>query len=426
MIKYVVVEPNKAHVVVSMGKGRKVYHPSRQGSKSSYWFIPLIMRRIIVSLENVKHEINEIVLHDMHVAPFKCDITCWFKIEDPEKAAEKLDVDENGNIMASIRETLNAQVQGVARNAAMQQEILDLMRDRLKFGESVFTTVNGDLDDWGVKLVKLEIIDFADADGGHVIEDYEKRREAQINSTTRQVVADQQQAALVKEAEANKTAEQARIESEQIIELRDVEKLQIVETRRQEARVKVAEQAEKANKIEVLANKTKVIGEAQYTAEAKVIVAGADADAQARIAEGQKKAKVTLAEAEAEAVRVAAVADSEATTVNGTAQANVVRLKGEAEAVALEKKADAQKKFTDASKEIELTKIAADVQKVQYQSTAEALRSANIQIVSPDMNFMGFGAKEGMGLGVMANALKKVSGIDLAKVLPSKSVQEKK
>ena len=64
----------------------------------------------IVSLENVKHEINEIKLHDKMVAPFKCDITCWFKITNPELAAEKLDVDANGNIMESIKDTLNAQV----------------------------------------------------------------------------------------------------------------------------------------------------------------------------------------------------------------------------------------------------------------------------------------------------------------------------
>lgn len=29
---YVVVEPNKAHVVVFMGGGRKIYHPAREGA----------------------------------------------------------------------------------------------------------------------------------------------------------------------------------------------------------------------------------------------------------------------------------------------------------------------------------------------------------------------------------------------------------
>lgn len=410
---YVVVEPNKAHVVVTMGSGRKIYHPAVEGAKSAYFYLPFLMQRIIVSLENVKHEINNIVLHDKNVAPFQCDITCWFKITDPQLAAEKLDVDEEGNIMTSIRETLNAQVQGVARNAAMQQEILDLMRDRMSFGESVFKTVNGDLDEWGVQLVKLEIIDFADAQGGHVIDDYEKRREAEINSATRQVVAVQDQVAKVKEAEAMKAAEQARIEASQIIEMRDIDRTQSVGIRQQEARLKVAVQADLANAKEVAAQKTKIVGEARYTAEAAVVKAEGEAQAKVKTSTGQAEAEVKLAEGRASAVKVEAGAAAQATEVKGTAEAEVIKLTGTAEALAVEKKADAQKKFTDASKEIELSKIAADIEKTKFNAMANAMQKADIQVISPDMSFMGFGAKEGAGIGALVGALKKSSGLDL-------------
>lgn len=214
---YTVVEPNKAHVIVAFSSGRKIYHPSMDKKKSAYFYIPMFMRRIIVSLENVKHEINNIELRDNKFAPFKCDITCWFKIANPDFAAEKLDVDKEGNIMDSIRETLNAQVQGVVRAAAMKQEIMELMQDRTTFGKSVFEEVNGDLDEWGVQLVKLEIIDFSDLDQTHVIKDYEARREAEISSVTRQTVAKNDQEAQVKEAEAKKISETAKIDANQLI-----------------------------------------------------------------------------------------------------------------------------------------------------------------------------------------------------------------
>lgn len=414
---YVVVEPNKAHVVVFMGGGRKIYHPAREGSGSAYFYLPFLMQRIMVSLENVKHEINDIILHDKDVAPFKCDITCWFKITDPELAAEKLDVDSEGNIMTSIKETLNAQVQGIARNAAMQQEILDLMRDRLSFGESVRKTVNGDLDEWGVQLVKLEIIDFSDTGNSHVIADYEARREAEISSETRQTVAEKEQEAKVKEAEAKRISEKARIDADQEIEMRDIEKAEQVGIRREKQRLTVAEQADKANEKEVSAARTKTVGEAEYMADAQVIQADGQQKSQAKLAEGQKAAKVTIATGEAEAVKLDAQARSEAIQKTGTAEAEVVKQKGMAEATALEKKADAQKKFTDVSKDIELAKIAADIQKTQYTSMAQALQQANIQIVGEDMKLLGFGAKEGAGLGSLVTALSKASGIDLGKVV---------
>lgn len=421
---YVVVEPNKAHVVVSMGGGRRIYHPSDKGTRSAYFYIPFLMRRIIVSLENVKHEINNIILHDSEVAPFQCDITCWFKITDPQLAGEKLDVDSDGNIMDSIRETLNAQVQGVARDAAMKQEVLELMRDRKTFGEGVFATVNGDLDEWGVQLVKLEIIDFSDTQNSHIIRDYEARREATISSTTRQTVALQDQEAKVKEAEAKRISERARIESEQEVEMRAIEARELMGVRSEKARLNVAVQSDLANAKEVTAQKTKILGEANYTAEASVIRADGEAKSKVKASEGQAQAEVKLAEGRASAVKVEAVAAAESTEKRGAATAKVVELTGAAEAAAVEKKADAQKKFTDASKEIELSKIAADIEKTKYLSMANAMQKANIQVISPDMSFMGFGAKEGAGLGVLVESLTKASGLDLKGILSNLGKKE--
>ena len=390
---YTVVEPNKAHVVVSFGSGRHIYHPSMSGKKSAYFFIPMFMKRIIVSLENVKHEINEIELRDAHFAPFKCDITCWFKIENPDFAAEKLDVDRDGNIMNSIRETLNAQVQGVVRAASMKQEVMELMKDRTTFGESVFKEVNGDLDSWGIQLVKLEIIDFSDLNDTHVIRDYEARRESEISSMTRQTVAKNNQDAKVAEAIANKTSEVARINAEQEAQMRDIERNEATRIRDEAARLKVAETTEKANQMQVEAEKTKAVGQTKYEAEAKIA-----------LAEGEKTSRIKIAEGEAQANKA-----------RGIAQAEVVERTGTAEASAIEKKADAQKKFQDASKDIEMAKIAADIRKTQFTATAQALATAKIQIISKDMSFMGFGAEQGAGLDVLLSN----SGIDLNEAIKS-------
>jgi flotillin len=405
---YVVVKPNQAHVIVS-GRGRKVYSPSTVDGvayPTSYIYIPILMQRIIVSLENVKHEINDIELRDLEVAPFKCDITCWFKITDPDLAAEKLDVDEDGNIMESIRHTLNAQVNGVARAVAMKQEVIDLMRNRKGFRDDVFEEVNGDLDDWGVQLVKLEIIDFKDGDNSHVLRDYELRREAFVEAETRKTVAQQNKEAEVEEADSKKLAETAKLESSEAIALREIDKEQQVGIRNEQARLEVAKAQDEANAQEVAAEKTKAVGKATYEAEAKEIVAA-----------GEAKAEVKKSAGKADGRKLEAAADAEAVLVKGTAEADVAQKKGIAEATALEKKADAQKKFTDVSKDIEMAQIAADIEKTKYGAMAQALEKANIQIVSKDMSFMGFGANEGAGLGAMAKALEATSGISIPQLV---------
>lgn len=392
---YTVVEPNKAHVVVAFGGGRKIYHPSRDGSKSAYFFIPIFMQRIIVSLENVKHEINNIELWDSQMAPFKVDITCWFKINNPDFAAEKLDVDSEGSVMESIRATLNAQVQGVVRAASMKQEILELMKDRTNFGKSVFQEVNGDLDEWGVQLVKLEIIDFSDMEGSNVIQDYEARREAEISSGTRIIVAEKDQLAKIKEAEAKEAAETARIKADREIEMRDLEKKETTGVRDQSAQLKIAQQTEKANEQQVKADKTALVGDAKNQAEAKIA-----------LAEGEKTSTIRLAEGQAQEVEL-----------KGKADATVIENTGTAEAVAVEKKAEAQKKFVDVSKDIEMAKIAADIQKVKFTSMAEAIKEADVQIISKDMSFLGFGAETGAGLGVAIENLQKNSDVDLSGIV---------
>lgn len=411
---YVVVEPNKAHVVVTMGGGRKIYHPAREGAKSAYFFIPFLMQRIIVSLENVKHEINEIELKDSNVAPFKCDITCWFRIESPELAAEKLDVDAEGNIMKSITETLNAQIQGVARSAAMGQEVIELMRNRQGFGADVFKQVNGDLDEWGVQLVKLEIIDFKDVQGSQVIKDYETRREATVAAETRKIVAEQDRDAKVAEAEAKKISEKARLDSEQEVEMRDIQKQEQVGIRKEQQRLTVAEQAEKANAKEVAAERVRTVGEAEYVADALEIESDGKAKAEVKTAEGRATAVELSAKANAEAVKVDAEAQAEATKKKGNAEAEVIKAKGASEAEALEKKAVAQGKFQDASKDVEFKRIEADVEKSKFASMAQAYANASVQIISDKFDFMGFGAKEGLGLGIAMNNLKEKSGIDVA------------
>ncbi|MCK5017888.1 MAG: hypothetical protein KAS32_12565, partial [Candidatus Peribacteraceae bacterium] len=191
LFTYTVIDPNDAHVVVFMGRGRKIYSPvEKEGrkTKTSYFYIPLLMKRFKLPLTNVKMDIKNIHLNDREVAPFICDVITWLHISDPIQAAERLDLKQP---FESLEADLINLVQAVARAVAMKQEVLDIMRDRQTFSKSVSAEVGDILNQWGVDLVNLEINDIRDdaEKDSSVISDYESIRKIHVKTQARQEVA---------------------------------------------------------------------------------------------------------------------------------------------------------------------------------------------------------------------------------------------
>src|SRR5512136_1702018 len=82
---YTVVPPHEAHVVVSRGKGKKVYcSRPLEGVKlqSSYWYVPILDQRLIIPLENIRIEIDGIPLRDQLMAKFSGDVVCFLSVTD--------------------------------------------------------------------------------------------------------------------------------------------------------------------------------------------------------------------------------------------------------------------------------------------------------------------------------------------------------
>jgi flotillin len=397
---YTVVEPNKAHVVVFMGSGRKVYSPHMaDGIKkpTSYFFIPMLMKRTILPLTNVKMEIDGFELTDANVAPFMCEVTCWFRIEQPEIAVEKLDIDET--LETAVRGTLEELIRGISRASAMKQEVLDIMRDRKTFGDSVEKEVNGALEEWGLELVKLEIIDFSDPEGSSVIADYENMRKSEISSNSRKIVAAQNKDANVVEAESIKQSGVARAESDREVQKAEVEKNKQVLISQEQANQEVAMQRQLANVKKVEAERALTVGQATV----------------------QQQATVTLAEGEAKAVYTKGKASADVVQATGTAEAVVVESKGLAEAKAKDAMAEALKKYNDSGINLEKIKAYVDVQKTMYENLGMALQAAHINLVggAEGNSLFGFdlGSKGGAGLGQFIKSLEATTGLDAGQII---------
>jgi len=147
---YVVVPPQEAHVVVSRGKGRKVYS-SREGQKSSYWRVPIIQQRAVLPIENIQIQVEDVPLRDKNMAKFLGDVVAWLNIVDPLLASERLGKLERG--FESIEADVKNVIQAVTRNMSMYWTLIDIMINRKEFSESVEKAINEELDAWGIKLV---------------------------------------------------------------------------------------------------------------------------------------------------------------------------------------------------------------------------------------------------------------------------------
>lgn len=403
---YTVVKPNEAHVVVFMGKGRRIYSPSMVAGKTfstAYFKIPSLMKVNILPLANVKMELPGFRLVDKDVAPFTCEVVCWFRIKSPADAIEKIDID--GEFAESVLKILEAQIRGVARAAAMKQSILQIMQNRKDFGDIVEEEVNGTLDEWGLELVKLEIIDFADTENSQVIQNYENKRESQIEAESRKEVAAQKKDAEIAEAQAARESGIAKAEADQKVQQAGVERDKQVNISKEKAAQEVATASMDANAQTVEAERKLQVGRASYNKDAKIIEA-----------EGERTSTIRLGEGQAESNRVKGQANAQVIRLEGEGQAAAKKAQGLAEAVAIDKKAEALKKYNDAGINLEKIRATVEIEKTKFVNLGAALQKAQIQIINggeTDLFGMAVGPKQGAGFATALKAFEQVSGIDV-------------
>lgn len=384
---YTVIGPNEAHVIVFMGRGRSIKSPVKTAGvdgKTSYFYIPFLMKRYIMPLTNVKLDINDIPLNDIQVAPFMCDVVTWLRIADPIKAAERLDL--TGDVFQSLHQDLTAIVQAIARAASMKQEILDIMRDRATFSKGVSSEVDIVLQEWGVQLVNLEINEIRDQEGSAVIQNYESMRKAAVQSLARIEVSKRDREAIEAEQGNIQLAEIAKADSMKAYTIKQIDRDTTIgiNTQKKEQAIALAESETNAQKV----------------AASRVLTVGA--------ADIAREAAITKATGDGEAIRITGEKEAAVVTLKGQAEGHAIEAKGLAEAKIKDAMAEALKKFNEAG--IDITKITAavDIQKAFAAAYAMIAQNADIKVVTSGEggNILGLpmNAKTGADLGQMLEA----------------------
>lgn len=293
-----VVPTNMVHTVQSAKKTTS-YGTKQAGGNVYYkWpsWIPIIGVTVIeLPVSNFDLTLREYKAYDIDRVPFTVDVTAFFRIEDTNEAAQRVETHKE------LYEQLEYVVQGAVRTILASYKIDQIMLERSTFGEAFTKEVSEGLKQWGVTAVKnMELMDIQDADGSHVISNIMAKKKSFIEMESRKEVANN-----LKEAET------AEIEAKQIVDIRGQEALQAVGERAAEkdkqvgianekAKQQIKEQERATKEKEMAVIQVAEVKNQEIIKEKAVVKAEEEKQTAVIRAEGQKAQTVLDAEAKKE------------------------------------------------------------------------------------------------------------------------------
>lgn len=361
--KYRTVVPTNMVHIVNSSSGRRVYgKDSDQGN--TYYAFPDWIPKIGVNVtqfptSNFGVELNGYAAYDHKRLPFQVDVQAFFVMEDADIVSQRV------SDFRELKEHLEKIVSGAVRKVTASMPLEKILSARAELSTDFDSEVSEQLKDWGVKAVNsIEFMNIKDANGSTVIQDIQQKEESRINRESREVQAENEQAAQIKEIEAQRKVAMEKENAAQQVGTRTAEKNQAVGIAQEQSKQAVAEQ----NKITTEKNmEVKRIEETRAAEIAKEVALTQAEQKRQEItinAESQKVAEITEAEAEKQKQVLAAQAAKEAAELKAEAEKIAQQKKAEADKLAIELKAEAEQRAVELQAQ-------ADQKAVQLSSQAQ-------------------------------------------------------
>ena len=229
----VIVPTDKVHIV-QRNKSTTSYGAGLDAGNVYYNFpawMPILgitMRELPVS--NFDLDLKNYEAYDQDRVPFIVDVKAFFRIEDTNVAASKVEsFNELTNHLVGI-------VQGAIRSILANAELSAIMEERTVYGEKFTNSVKDSLKEWGVINVKnIELMDIKDAPGSNSIQNIMAKKQSEIEKDSRITVAKNKQ-----------LAREQEIESEQVVNIKQAKQKEAVGVANAQAEQRVGIEKEKA------------------------------------------------------------------------------------------------------------------------------------------------------------------------------------
>jgi len=392
---YRLVPANEAHVVIQRGK-RRTFSSMKEYSdvgKAAYFKVPpwvpgwgMIIHKM--PLEILSISIPDFLAFDENRARFLCDIRAYVVIKDSTIAAMRFPSKEKG-VGVNIKELadqISKVVQATTRDSTTKRNIREIINDREGIIEKIKDPLAEALQNWGLILSDIELVEFKDPtekeygekEPPHVIKDISAVEEIKINSEMRRKNAEETKAARVTEAETEEFARRREIEKEEQIGIREKKKLQ-----------EIAKEEKIATEEQLEIEKVKQVKTEKIMKERAIV----EANKQKEVEEVNKTQKKLIGEG-----------DRLMKEEQAKGEAAPIREKGLAEAMAKDKLQAALNKFTPGAIQTLIAEIEVERDRQIGVNLADAYKTADIRV------FTGGGdSKTGFDMGALIEGVKASS-----------------
>ncbi len=374
---YRIIPPSEAHLVVCPTKKMVCASDERvQNEQGSKWYlhIPLIRQVRIIDLTTKELIVNQ-ETYEKGQARYNVKSSTKYRVKNVEIAAETF-ISQN-----DLQEQLTEVIRASVRAVTVRYDVTEARAKKQLMSEEIQKEFVDDFSKWGLELINFQLVDFRDTESSKIISDISKRREVEIEATTREQNAEKIKQAKMKEAESDEKAKE-----------REIERDKVVGERQQQMKQAVAEKEKTAKEKEYEVIRVQIVKQAEIDKDKAKVDAARDKEVE-EIRKEQKKV-----EGEGDRLRAEEQAKGEAAPI---------REKGLAEALAKEKLQAALNKFKPEAIRALVAEKIVDKDLQVGKATADALKEADVRVFSG-----GEGDKAGFDFAKLLAAMS--TGDDMA------------
>lgn len=316
-----VVPTNQVHIVQTASK--KISYGSGSAAGNVYYKVPSFIPKFGVEVSSFPLSIFNIGLknyeaYDKGRLPFVVDIAAFFRINDSDRAAERV------SNFGELQEQLASVLQGAVRRILGTNELEEIMQDRAKLGQEFTTEVNEQLAEWGVQTAKtIEFMNLTDSAGSEVIRNIMEKEQSRIDRESREKVAENNRSAEMKEIEARRDVALSRTQADQLVGIQQAEAEREVGIAKEKSTQEVLIQNAVTTEKSMAVRRVEEVRQAEILKDVAEVKAKQDQSVNVINADTEKQTTIKVAEGKLEATKK----DAEGIQAVGAAQAEAQKLK---------------------------------------------------------------------------------------------------
>ena len=289
-----VVPTNEVHIVQSTKKTLSYGKDTRNGNTYYEWpsWVPVYgITKIVMPVSVFDLTLSAYEAYDVGRVPFVVDIVAFFRIEDSNLAAQRVES------FRELESQLLSIVQGAVRTILASHDIDKIMLERSIYGEQFTNAVKDQLTSWGVVPVKnIELMDIRDAPENRVVHNIMEKKKSLIEMESRKEVAENIKEAEIAEIDALRERDIRDQQAKQAVGERTAEKEKAVGIANEQARQDIKEQQRITKEKEMAVIQVNDVKRAEITKDMNVVKADEDKQTTILRAAGDLDAKIKEAE----------------------------------------------------------------------------------------------------------------------------------